>query len=221
MKNFGRKHRFGITAGIIAILSLSLFAYLTYIAIERIGKVKVEFSIAPSGSELLINNKRREPGTIYLEPGDYTILVRKEGFQTYTRKQKISDTNEPIILPISLTPKSLEALGEMTKKNNEYLTNEGIAGKRAQAFGKKFREKNTIVSKLPHRTSFYTIGYQNDSGDPSGMTIIVTIDADEGNRSKAIAQIERWGYDTTSMKILFRGYTNPFDEMTEGDPHEH
>lgn len=214
MSSFGKKHRIGITIGIIVTLFAGVFAYLGYTAITQVGKARVEISIAPSTAELFINDEKKQPGTLYLEPGEYIIVLKKDGFETRTTQQTISDISEPFRIPMSLVPVSAEAEEEMKAKNSEYLANEAIGGEIAQVFGSKFREKNTILSKLPYSTSFYTIGYQNDNSDSSNMSIIVTIDASEGNRAKAIAQIERWGYDTTTMNIQFRGYINPFGETT-------
>lgn len=215
MSSFGNRHKVGITVGIVVVIFVGLFIYLAVTAVTQIGKARVELSIAPSGAELLINDKKMQPGTLYLEPGRYTITLRKAGFETRTEQRIISTANENLRIPMSLIPVSKDAEAEMKAKNDEYLANEAIGGELAQAFGQEVREKNSIISYLPYRTSFYTIGYQNDSSDKSNTSIIVTIDANEGDRAKAVAQIERWGYDATTMNIQFRAYTNPFNRSTE------
>ena len=207
--SYTRKHPLGFTLSLIGLLALLLIAYSLFITIAYSGKTKVELSLVPNDAQLQINSKKASPGTQYLPPGTYTITASKDGYSEY--KKTFIITNNETSIPISLIPQSSLAKADAEKNNDDYLKNEGIGGKQANIDGQRFRERNPIVEKLPYRTLLYTIGYQGDTSDPSGMSIIVTVDTNNGLRADVVAQIERWGYDPTQLNIQFRNYRNPFE----------
>lgn len=206
--NYTRKHPLGFTLSLIGLFVTLLFAYSLFAYIAYNGKAKVVISLVPNDAQLYINSNKVSSGTHYLTPGEYSITASKEGYGQY--KKTFTITDEERSIPISLMPQSDQAKSEAEKNDDSYLKNEGIAGKQADTDGKRFREKNQIVSELPYKTLLYTIGYQSDISDPSGMSIIVTVEASEGMRADVVAQIARWGYDPTELNIQFRNYRNPF-----------
>ena len=209
---YTRAHPVGFTLSIIGVIAIAVFAFLTYTAIVYGGKVKVMLYPAPSDAQVLIDGKVTTDRTVYLEPKKYTITASKDGYEGFSKDVYLEKDQGEASIALSLDAKTDTAKKEKQENTSEYLTNEGIAGKQANADGQRFRNKNPIVSKLPFKNILYTIGYRSDTNDPSGMSIIIEVDANEGRRGDVIKQIERWGYDPTELNIQFRNYENPFNE---------
>jgi hypothetical protein len=210
--NYTRAHPVGFTLSIIGIFTIGLFAYISFNTIMYAGKVRVEISTAPSDAIVMINGKTTSAKVHYLEPKKYTFSASKDGFETHTETIYLTEDQTEADVALSLIALTDDAKSEADKNMEQYLRNEGIAGKQKSADGLRFREKNPIVEKLPYKTLLYTIGYRSDKTDPSGMSIIIEVDTTEGRRADVVAQIERWGYDPTKLNIQFRNYENPFDE---------
>lgn len=206
-QNKGKLIITGVILAIIGLVGYSVFYVQVYA-----GKSEVEISLAPSDAALYVDNVRQQKHTLLLMPGKHTIKAEKEGYRTHITDITVTEGQEKQVIPISLAYESDDALVDSTNRRDEFLKNEGIAGAQAQLEGTKFREKNTIVQRLPYRTLLYTIGYQADPADPTGNSIIVTIDAPAGLRDDVVAEIERWGYDPTELNLMFRKYANPFEK---------
>lgn len=198
-----------VIAGALAvILLLILIGFIAYPTISRNDKVPVVISVVPSDARVTINDRQVDLGTVYLEPGTYTIKASKQGFVSFSNTTYIDRSTGTIAIPLAAA--SPEAQEWAKNNQSEYVKIEGVAGKVAQEQGKDFRTRNPIVTKLPYKNFLYTIGYRTDPSDPSGNSIIIEIDAPEGYRQAALYQIRQWGYDPTDLTINFRGYNNPF-----------
>ncbi|HET6746704.1 MAG TPA: PEGA domain-containing protein [Candidatus Saccharimonadales bacterium] len=192
---------------VIAVIVIPVF-YFVYTSIERAGKTQVTLIALPEDASLTIDGKPTGPGTLYLKPGSYTIKGEKNGFTTYEHREVIENDNRTIT--VVLNPVSDEAKKWTQQNQTKYLEIEGKAGLAANQEGEAFRKENPIVNDLPYSNYLYTIGYQNDNSDPSGNSIIVTIDAPSGYRNAAVRQIRALGYDPATLKIEFRNYESPF-----------
>jgi hypothetical protein len=202
------KHRvLIISLLVIAVIVIPIF-YFVYTSIERAGKTQVTLIALPEDASLSIDGKPTNSGTIYLKPGSYTIKGEKSGFTTYEHKEVIESDNKTVA--IILNPVSDEAKRWVEQNQGKYLETEGKAGLAANQEGEAFRKENPIVNDLPYSNYLYTIAYQNDSSDPSGNSIVVTIDAPSGYRNAAVRQIRSLGYDPATLKIQFRNYESPF-----------
>lgn len=204
-----QKNKIIIIAVLLGLLFVSVIGYIAYPSVRDMGKVRVEISLAPTDADFYINDKLYPQRVGFFEPGEYKVKAVKGGYRTHEETIRIHKEQKEYVIPISLIPESAGALAESDRYQDLYLKNEGLAGKQAQSDGIIFRANNPIVKRLPYKTMLYTIGYQADKSNPSG--IIITIDAPEGLRDDVVAQIERWGYDPTTLNIVFRKYENPFE----------
>jgi hypothetical protein len=199
--------QYKIISVVIVLLILGVVGYISSIAIGRIGKQPVTVYIVPSDATLTANGTSMSQGTAYLKPGTYTIQASKTGFTSYKNTVVVGNPNTAII-DIALegtTPSTTQ-----WEKDNQslYLAREGRAGLEANQNGEAFTARNPIISDLPYDTPIYTIGYRADPNDAS--SIILTIDAAEGDRNAAVQQIRNFGYDPTNFTIEFTNYTSPF-----------
>ena len=201
-----RNIRFAIV--IVVILLLVAIGYGVYIALDRKDKVAVEIVAVPSDMKLLLNNKEVGRGTVYLKPGYYNLNASKEGFESRSGTTQISKEDHTITT--ALVPESAEAKKWAADNQDAYHELEAVSGQASVDKGDIFRSKNPIVRNLPDDSLLFKIGYRADPSDPSGNSIILEIDAPDGNRQAAIYQISQWGFDPSDFKINFKDYKNPF-----------
>ncbi len=198
---------FGIIG--IALLILLSILYFSYTQVSRIDKYAVSIDIFPANAEITIDGNKVNKGTIYLEPGTYTIEAHREGFSKYSGTLGVDTVyTKPHIM--SLEPISEDAQKWFNEHRNDYARVRKLSEQAVIESGKHFHEQNPIASKLPDRAFIYTIGYRADPSDPSGNSIIIEIDAGETYREAALNRIRQLGYDPTDFTINFRDYENPF-----------
>lgn len=210
--NFLKTRKVEASLLLVLLLFCSLLFYLWFTFIAYNGQTRVIFEIVPNDATLKIDNKQVNSRAISLKPGTYALEVTKKGYVTFEDKLIVFENVKDTTIPVSLVPITSEAIQESEKNESKYFSNEALGGKRAQQVGNIFRDKNPIVSRLPFKNFFYTIGYRSDNARLDGTSIIITINAVEGLRANAAAEIERWGYNPPSLNIELKNYRNPFDE---------
>lgn len=194
---------------IIVLLIVVGIGYMVYQQLSNRGKIAVTVSVVPADAKVTVDGNAVHTGTIYLIPDKkYTISVKKEGFSDYSQTQYIDQSRDSIIA--ALAPASDEAKKWADTNGSAYSEIQTIGGDAASKRGIDFSDRNPITADLPYENLLYTIGYQTDTNDPSGNSIILTIDAMEGYRNAAVQQIRDLGYEPTDFKIIFRDYKNPF-----------
>jgi len=193
----------------IALAIAGLIAYGIYQGVAGGGKIAVTINAIPDDAKITINNNSVGAGTTYLSPNQtYTVKATKDGFADYSATQYIDATNH--VITVEMTAVSDTAKQWEQDNQSKYQSVEGLAGAQANATGEAFTTKNPITTALPLDNMIYTIGYRNDPSDPSGNSIILTVEAPLGYRNSAIEGIRNLGYDPTQFKIQFNDYTNPF-----------
>lgn len=198
-----------LTIGVIIVLLLGFGAYSIYLSIQRAGKLPVELIIVPGDAKVEMNGQTVGTSGLYVTPGDYVFSASKEGFKNMDAHVHIAE-GLPNTVTLPLEPESAEAKKWAEQNQNQYNTLEGAAGKAANKQGEAVSEKNPVIQVLPYKNFLYTIGYKNDLSDPTGKSIIVTVDAITGYRNAAIRKLRELGHDPTQLKIEFTKYESPF-----------
>lgn len=208
-QNVTTRNRIILVVIITVILLLGFGAYSVYMSIQRAGKLAVELVVVPSDAKIEMNGQQVNANGLYAAPGDYVFSASKEGFKKMETHIHIAD-GLPNTVTLPLEPESNEAKEWVSKNQDQYASLEGAAGKAANEQGEVVSEKNPVIQVLPYKNLLYTIGYKNDLSDPTGKSIIVTIDAISGYRNAAIRQLRELGHDPTQLKIEFTKYESPF-----------
>ena len=188
---------------------IALLGYGVYLQVSKTDKVAVAINSAPSDVAIKVDGQSVGASPVYLAPNKtYKFTVSKDGFETQSTSKYITSSDNTI--SFELPGVSNEAKQWAKDNQDQYLQVEGKAGEAAIKKGEAFTSKNPVTDSLPLETLIYTIGYKADKTDPSGNSIIITIDAAPGYRNGAIQAIKDLGYDPTQFKFEFKDYTNPF-----------
>ncbi len=201
-----------IRIGIIGflVIVLAMIGYVVYTQVQNSGKQRITVAVAPASSRVEINGKVTKEKEVLLTPGKHTYRVSYTGFRTITGELDVRTDGTQTALVAGLTPETAEATELYNKITGEYSAIEVVAGINAEENGAAFIEKNPITKQLPYTNMLFTIGYRADPADPTGDSIIVTIDAPAVYRTEAVTQITNWGYNPVDYKINFINESNPF-----------
>ena len=201
-----------IRIGIIGflVIVLAMIGYVVYTQVQNSGKQRITVAVAPASSRVEINGKVTKEKEVLLAPGKHTYRVSYTGFRTITGELDVRTDGTQTALVAGLTPETAEATELYNKITGEYSAIEVVAGINAEENGAAFIEKNPITKQLPYTNMLFTIGYRADPADPTGDSIIVTIDAPAVYRTEAVTQITNWGYNPVDYKINFIDESNPF-----------
>lgn len=204
MENTRRNKIVIVTISLIALIGLVTALLLS---LRQPGGIAVQVNTVPKDAKILANGKRIRNGTVYLEPGNYSIEVSKKGFNTVNSTIAIS-VNRTYIQE-ALNPVSTETKAWAAKNNKLYLEFEGLAGRTAQKTGDDFYKRNTLAKLLPIDKLTFKIGYLEN---PDGSITLNIYSVDALSRAEAMQQILDWGYDLTDYKITFTGFFNPLEQ---------
>ncbi|TAH36626.1 hypothetical protein EYC59_00415 [Candidatus Saccharibacteria bacterium] len=194
----------------VALLVLAAVFFTIFGTNSRAGKIAVEVLVLPSTAQITANDQTIKNGTVYLKPGNYTVKMSADGFESKELTTEISQSN-PYIQD-QLTPVSADAKQYVKDHEKEYLQFESKVGDASREKGESYQEKFPIVKLLPATNVLFQIGYRS----PDENTLIVTIHAtDPGQRQAALEQIRDWGYDPTDYYIQFSDFSSPFGEDHE------
>lgn len=200
---------FLIGLGLFIVLPLTLWGIISLLSFNHAGEVSVDIAVVPSDATIHIGDTSiTNKQSVYLKPGDYSITVSKDGFESTTQKITVSeDTTAHIIA--ALYPVSSDATAWYNAHQDDYYKLEGIAGTVANEAGQEFINKYPITGSLPIQKATYLIGYKKTDNQKN---IIITITAYEGYRESALQEIRNLGFDPSNYTIEFNDYENPFNE---------
>lgn len=206
-----RKIIIAIIFAIIVIVGALI--YQIYTAIDRSDKVPVEVAAAPNDAKITFKDKKTgteltaKNGTNYLPPGDYSITATKDGFRS--SQTEVNATSKPrYTVIIELMPQSDQARQWQKKHMDQYNKVESIAGQQIREAGKKFTEKYPVVTKLPIKDPYYSIGYYKKDDRP----IIVIRTESPQYRYKATLRLVSMGIKLSDYQIEYADYKSHLGE---------
>ena len=192
----------------ICLVFACMIVYAAAQSISHIGKLKVEVHAVPGDASVTLNNQPVSNGDVYIAAGTYTVVVKKDGFETMKSSSDITPNKQQNVIAASLTPVSDAAKKWSTDHQNDYKDNEYYGGVEAKQTGEYTIGRYPIINALPYEDPYYKIAYRSTDDN----RIVVTIDTPSPRyRYEAIAKIRSLGYDPADYQIDFRDYKNPLE----------
>lgn len=196
-----------LIAIVIGIIVVSI-GFILAIQIPRLGKIEITFDTYPSDAKITVNGTSTGK-TVYLEKGNYTYTVNREGFAEETGTLAVIDSNDTIY--VALVANSDVGYKWEEEHSDEISEFESRVGASVMQAGAEQSEAYPLIDKLPIITPLYKIGYIADPSDPSGQAVIITINASEQYRQNAIFYLSGLGYDLSDYKFDYYNYESPFE----------
>lgn len=170
---------------------------------------EIRLTVAPSDAKVMIGDKTAHPGdTVRVEPGKYTIVVKRMGFFSYAEEVDLAEGDKMTVLT------ALESSDESTANwYEEHPEDEEIASGIASAEyiegAEEFAKKYAISAVLPIFEDFYRIDYGECHETAEEFCIYITSLA--GARTTASNRLMGLsGYDAAEYRIEYLQYFNPF-----------
>ena len=206
-----KRNRIILFGGGMAILVLILAISLGFLIHGRIYSAELEIMVAPMISKVKLGDMEFPPsGNFKMKPGEYTVEIEAEGFETKTGKISLkADTKSEL---------SLYLISNSESTANWYETHAGdalIVGEIENAEALKrvnaLLEKEPVLKQLPVTVEYY-------SGDYSEYTkYIISYGLDDSNRgfyfimkdytnagvSSAISKLTEMGMDMTGVELRY------------------
>ena len=192
----------------IAILGISLF----FVIDDASRSVTVRFLVAPSSASITLNGKEYQNATDYkITPGNYTLVIAKDGFESYEEQISPQD-NDTLNISVSL---------DVLPGNEDYYKNhpgeayalETIWTDQMISGSEVVMDSNPLLKVLPITVEYYIqskqyvhyqISFRIDN--PDNVTILVN-DYSGGNYEAALERIRTEGYNPDDYTIEYHDLT--------------
>ena len=199
-----------IAAAIVGLALIALIMWSILQIRQTDSKVAVAIIKAPADATVVVDGKNQGGDVVYLDPGPHSYIISRAEFKSVAgeiavRKDIVGQTITGVLTPTS-------DRGREIYENNrkDFSLAESTAGDAAETRGEAQSNANPIIDLLPYTNFLFTIGYRADPADPTGVAIILEIDASPTYRDAAVTQISAWGYNPAEYKINFKNEENPF-----------
>ncbi|MFZ2545303.1 MAG: PEGA domain-containing protein [Candidatus Saccharimonadales bacterium] len=176
--------------------------------INRQGKIAVVVSAVPNDAQITFSGSNEGNGTRWIKPGDYTVIAKKDGFTTVTKKVRITDQKSQNVIALSLHAESDDAKNWANTHMAEYQKNEMYGTIEANTNGEYFSQLNPITTKLPFIDPYFKIAYETNSNQSIRLTVSTP---SPRYRFYALEKIRNLGYDPTDFTIVFKDFKNPLE----------
>jgi len=189
----GKKELLG-TIIVLAVIFLSLLSAIIVIAM-RFGKVALEIHVAPYDAELTLNGTVvKNNKKIYVEPGEYELVARREHFEDYRASFHVSK-ELPWVAAV-LNASDTEGEKYVANHSSQFVKAEGYIGMLSSKAGQIEREKYPVLNSLPLNYKPYSISYNYPNYDGSvydkGAPAII-IKSDSSHLDIAITKLKNLG----------------------------
>ena len=172
------------------------------------GKLTLE--VAPSGSDVILNDSGVTEGTIRVRPGEQKITVTRKGFATYNQTITIKP-NETQYTGVSLVSNDPSTSNWYVTHPKDQKKAEGISSKNFDQSSKQTVNANPIVKDLPFIDD--RNGFRVDYGasqlhphDSHALAIIITTDGTEESKQAALGWLRFSGYDPSKLELIYKTY---------------
>ncbi len=192
----------------ILILSISLF----FIIDDASRSVTIRFMVAPSSASISLNDTFYQSAETYrIVPGEYQLLIEKEGFEPY---QQTISPGDGETLNINIALEILPGNENYYKLHpDEAYALETIWTNQITAGSDIVFENNPIVEILPINVEYYIqnkqyVHYQISFRIDNPEEVIILINDYTGNNyDAALERIRTEGYDPDNYTIEYRDLT--------------
>ncbi len=196
---------------LVAIISFVIYTQWRN-SIERAGKIAVPVEVAPRDASVKLGDDSiTSRGTAWITPGEYEVVVTREGFKSQTRTIRVSEDAEPYIY-IALAGNTDKAKKWQESHQSEYKRLELLTIQKSREYNTRFKSNNPIVNILPIKDPYYSIDYRNNNDKNIELIIYGT---SPQYRQVAVDFLRKQGYDPIDYKVTYEGFKNPLGNNDE------
>ena len=157
------KKKLWVLIGGFALLVVAIVIITFINVVPKLGKVEVYVGYAPFIAKVTLNDKQvSNNANNYLAPGEYSLKVFLEGFETLEKSVTVSEENKSLFG--SIVANTEEGIRIANAHLDDYAAVQSLFGAEISAKGEKNRKEWPVIQKLPITNSLYKIGYVIEDG---------------------------------------------------------
>lgn len=211
-KKFKKLLVVGIVLFVLIIITISIVSLVW----NKKYSATLEIYVAPSDSGITLNGEEIRAGIHKSEPGEYEIIVSRNGFDAQSQKVTLeADEKKKVYFALMPNDESTANWYETHPEDAELL--EGISSWEYDQVSDEMRTRYEILENLPFYGSAYMLGYGNCK-KTGGPEFCVVIKADFGFRDAAVGYLQNTGKDLAEYYVDVVDYTSPFNEVALNVP---
>jgi hypothetical protein len=182
-----------------------LFILFFMVLLNHHGEAKVQVTVLPSDSTLMVDGKKTKAGTLYVTKTNHTLKVSRQFFTTVTKVINFAnyDTSQTLyMLPL---PDSQQALDYLSKHPDIQAQREAAGGVQAGEAQQQL-SKNKLLPFLPYTgTGFeYVVDYGTATQQDGTQKVTIYIEADTDQaKQDALIWIKSKKIDPKSLTIVY------------------
>jgi hypothetical protein len=196
----------------VAIILAVAFGVLVIVAIvyALIPRATITFAVAPEEVQVEVNGKNhtvQNGQSITVAPGDITVIVSRNEFDSYTEKFTVKNGETYEVLA-ALAAKTLAAERLLQTPGSQAVI-QRVEGRKVERGAAELVSKNPLLKELPIIDKFYKIIVCNSQAypdDTSKFAICVQLYELEA-RDAALNDIRSRGYNPEDYEIIVQDLT--------------
>jgi hypothetical protein len=201
--NASKLPRLITTSTMVVLIIIIIIVMITRTAHNQLYSGQLSLTIAPAGSQVVVDGTTASGTAIRVKPGKLTINVSKFGFSSQTKTTEITK-GQMIAITIALSPNS-------TATANWYANNPADETILEQATGQNYNQQSSqavqqvpLIQQLPYVDP--SLAFRVDYGEPlagsSVPGIYITAPTTQGQQV-ALQWIEDQGYNPSTLHIQY------------------
>ncbi|MDB5167002.1 MAG: hypothetical protein JWN26_147 [Candidatus Saccharibacteria bacterium] len=172
-----------------------------YIWYNNTYNATISLSYAPVSAAATMDGKPINAGDTKVEPGSYTIVVKKSGFTDNTSTVVAKkDQSTPVI--IALTPNSPSTASWYSNNPQDQKINEAIGAKNAASSAVELQDTFPVANVLPLTGPSYQADYGTSPTKKGQFAIFVTYYTTTGQQDARDALVSL-GYNPSDYEIIY------------------
>jgi hypothetical protein len=189
-----------------------LFSWFLGIWLSRLGKFKVDISVAPSKSSVYIDNKKVAAGSVYVGKGTHTFMASFRDFVPDKKSINVQSPTSVSLLPSAYSSSSLQYLQANPSIQQE---RERLSGEQFYNNGVSLSKNYPFLDQLPILTSNFAVykaasSFSANSFNENRIALEV-VALNPTDRQRAIDRIRtELGVDPSTIEIIFDNENNIF-----------
>ena len=188
-----------IVVGLFVVM-VAIIVFMAFQEAKKTATILVEFS--PLSAEVTLNGKKGSD-TNKVVPGKYTVVIKKDGFESYSEDVTVAKGDSETIYAV-LESNSSETADWYDNHEDDYTKAGEISSGQATKAMAEEMEKFQISAILPHAgdKNIYNINYGESKTKENSLAVFITYYTDIGKEA-ANKYITDAGYNLDDYEIVY------------------
>lgn len=185
---------------LVVTLAVSVAAFLTWNNTRANATIQVEFT--PKSSLASLNGKRISFGNHRIQPGNYEIIIEKQGFTTQTKRVAVKKDMTSYV-GVVMQSNSPDTSNWYETHPEDMMLIERISSNEFNESTKNVTKDHPLLTSLPFTAPGFSFSVTSSQIDEKGEPIILIKYFTPQDRDDAVTWIRANGFNPDNMNIVY------------------